>query len=349
MGGGSWNVGTYDTTIRNNRAAGITTFDYDSKIKSGAVDKLNPLLDPSIVAGPTSRFAGQVMREVCITDEHPNPTPIGIVLDVTGSNIEAAKTTHENLPKLFSLLQTKGYCDDPQINVSATGDANKWDRYPVQVGQFESDNRIDEQLGGMILEGGGGGGGDETYEMLAYYYAYHTNLEPLEQEGKKGYLFFIGDEVPYDQVRSQAFKQHTGIEIEGDVSTEKVFTDLQEKYEVFFLFQRQGSYDKSEVLPSWQKLIGERALVLDDPATVCDTIAGIVGVLEQRVSIDELEEDLGELGTSSSHVKSTSKAVALATSGGITRSKDSGKGTNLATTSGVLPDIGVDLGATSRI
>ena len=124
---------------------------------------------------------------------------------------------------------------------------------------------------------------------------------------------------------------------------------MQEKYEVFFLFQKQGSYDKSEVLPSWQKLIGERALVLDDPATVCDTIAGIVGVLEQKVSIEELEEDLGELGTSSSHVKSTSKAVALATSGGITRSKDSGKGTNLATTSGVLPDIGVDLGATSRI
>ena len=42
--------------------------------------RVNELLDPSVKAGPTSPFAGKVMREVTISDEHPNPTPIAIVL-----------------------------------------------------------------------------------------------------------------------------------------------------------------------------------------------------------------------------------------------------------------------------
>jgi hypothetical protein len=27
---------------------------------------------------------------------------------------------------------------------------------PLQIGQFESDNRMDEQLGNILIEGGGG-------------------------------------------------------------------------------------------------------------------------------------------------------------------------------------------------
>ncbi len=352
MGGGSWNVNTYNTTVSTNRAAGKSTFDYSLKAQSGEVDEVNKLLDPSIVAGELSKFAGKVMREVCISDEHPNPTPIGIVLDVTGSNYDAAVTTHAMLPKLFSLLQTKGYADDPQINVSATGDANKYDRFPIQFGQFESDNRIDEQLAAMILEGGGGGGGDETYEMLAYMFAYHTYQEPLEQSGKKGYLFFIGDEYPYSEVNAARIRKFAGagVNIEGNVSTKKVFEDLQKNYEVFFLFQKQGAYLPDQVLPAWRKLIGERALVLDDPATVCDTIAGIVGILEHKVTIDDLEADLGELGTDPTKIASTSKAVELATSGGLAPANKPGKGSSVvAKATGSLPVIGLGLGGTTRL
>lgn len=351
MGSGSWNVGTYDTSVKRNKAAGKSTFDYSMKAASGAVSKVNKLLDPKVVAGDTSQFAGKVMREVCVSDEHPNPTAIGIVLDVTGSNIEAATVVHSNLPKLFSMLQTKGYADDPQINISATGDANKWDRFPIQFGQFESDNRIDDQLGAMILEAGGGGGGDETYEMLAYLYARHTYQEPLEKSGKKGYLFFIGDEVPYSKVNAARMRELTGIAMEDDVSTKEIFKELLDKYEVFFLFQKQGSYRPDEVLPSWQKLIGERALVLDDPAQVCDTIAGIVGVLEQKVSIDDLEEDLGDLGTDKSLILSTSKAVTLASQAAskAVANKPSGGQSPVAKSVGSLPDLGVGLGSTGRL
>lgn len=347
---GDWSSDTYDTTVKRNRAAGKDTFDYSAKARSGAVSKVNKLLDPKVTAGPGSAFEGKVMREVIATDKHPNPTAIGIVLDVTGSNITAARTVHSKLPKLFSMLQTKGYADDPQINISATGDSN-CDRFPIQFGQFESDNAIDDQLGAMILESGGGGQDRETYEQLAYLFARHTYLEPLEKSGKKGYLFFIGDEMPYKKVRSAQISALTGIPMEEDVDTKVIFDELKEKYEVFYLFQVQGMYREEEIMPEWRKYLGERVIALDDPAQVCDTIAGIVGVLEQKVNIDDLANDLSDLGTDQSLILSTSKAVTLASqaAGRGVANKPSFNQSPIAKSVGSLPDLGIDLDTTTRI
>ncbi len=342
MGGGSWNVGTYDSSVKAKKATNAPTFGHDYEVRSGRASAVNALLDAKTVAGPTSPHAGQVMREVMITDEHPNPTAIGIVLDVTGSNIAAARTTHASLPKLFSLLQTKGYVDDPQINVSATGDAYT-DRFPVQFGQFESDNRIDAQLEAMVLEGNGGGQTHETYELLAYLHAYHTYLESAEKQGRKGYLFFIGDEKPYDKVRKEHLKKYAGLGAEANVSTAEVFAKLQEQYEVFFLFQEQGMYHQDDILPEWRKLLGERALVLNDPAAVCDTIAGIVGVLEHKVTPDIVDDDLKELGATSAQRKAVGSALAVIDPNSSVVNKPS-KGGQVARASGSLPDLDVDAG-----
>lgn len=342
MGGGSWNVRTYDTTKARKAATNTPTFKHDDDVRRGKVNTVHALLDPKVVAGPTSPHAGQVMREVMVTEEHPNPTSIGIVLDVTGSNIEAARQTHASLPKLFSLLQLKGYADDPQINVSATGDAYS-DSYPVQFGQFESDNRIDEQLGAIILEGQGGGQRCETYELMAYLFAYHTYLEQAEKQGRKGYLFFIGDEMPYDEVNRKHLKKLVGVDTQANISTEEVFRKLQEQYEVFFLFQEQGQYRPEEILPAWRKLLNERAIVLKDPTAVCDVIAGLVGVLEHKITPDGVDEDLKEIGASSSQRKAVGNALAVIDIGSSVVNKPS-KGGQVATASGSLPDLGLDLG-----
>jgi hypothetical protein len=231
------------------------------------------LLDPKAVAGPTSPFAGKVMREVVVSDEHPNPTPIAIVLDVTGSNFRAAEVVHRELANLFERLQS--VCSDPQINVCAVGDAYS-DEYPLQVGQFESDIRVAKQLEAMILEGNGGGQMCETYELAAYFLARHTNPEPFDRQGRKGFVFFMGDEMPYDVVRSKHVKQLVGQDLEADISTKQIFQELQERYEVFFLFQKQGAYREAQILPTWRDLLGERALVLDRPEDVCQMIAEII-------------------------------------------------------------------------
>lgn len=336
MGHGAWTIDSYTTRASTKAAAGKSTFDYDDDIRAGRASKVNALLDPKATAGALSPHAGTIMREVMISDEHPNPTPIAIVLDVTGSNIDAARVVHGKLPGLHGLLQRKGYCEDPQINMCATGDANS-DRFPVQVGQFESDNRIDAQLEAMILEGNGGGGGNETYELLAYFLARHTFLEPFEEQGRKGYAFFIGDEMPYDKVRKGQVASLIGDSLEDDVSTAQIFTELQERYEVFFLFQAQGSYRESQVLPAWRKLLGERALVLDDPAAVCEFIAGVLGMLEGDLDLDEIEEDLLAVGSAST-VKAATKALAVVGGGRSAAAKVDGS----------LPDPGTSSG-TSRI
>ena len=69
------------------------------------------------------------------------------------------------------------------------------DRVPLQVGQFESDNRMDEHLGNMVLEGGGGGQMTESYELAMYFMARHTAIDCHEKRRRRGYLFIIGDET----------------------------------------------------------------------------------------------------------------------------------------------------------
>ncbi len=335
MGGGVWNVNTYQHTQAANTAAGKSTFDYDDQVRAGRASGVNPLVEPKIKAGTASPHAGKVMREVMITDEHPDPTPVAVILDVTGSNYEAARVVHSKLPQLFGLLQRKGYAPDPQMLFGAIGDAHS-DKFPLQVGQFESDNAMDDQLAALILEGNGGGQQHETYELAAYFLARHTYLEPFERYGKKGYAIFIGDEMPYDMVKrnyggyygaNHTLESLTGDSIEADISTAQIFAELQERYEVFFLFQKQGSYREAEILPAWRKLLGERALVLDDPAAVCEFIAGLLGMMEGGLSVDEVTADLVAIGADSRATTVAGKA--LATVGG---------GSAIAKADGTLPN-----------
>jgi hypothetical protein len=323
MGGGSWDVGSYTARVQTAAAAGKSTFDYDTKIRSGRASGVNPLLDPTAVAGSASPFAGKVMREVCVTDEHPDPTAILIWLDVTGSNFEAAKTVHAKLPTLQAYLQQGQFCSDPQINVSAVGDANS-DSYPLQFGQFESDNRLDDQIAALILEGNGGGQVHETYELGAYMAARHVHQEPYELFGKKGFVFFIGDEMPYevinnDYTRGHYYSGHTLKSLTGDTLDEPlrskvVFDELREKNHVFFLFQKQGSYSADQIVPAWERMIGrENVVMLDDADTVVEVIAALIARFEGDFDGDQTARAMIAAGGNATTVASAVKALARIT------------------------------------
>lgn len=340
MGGGNWDVGTYTRTNAANAAAGKSTFDYDSQVRAGKAAGVNPLLDPTAVAGATSPYAGTVMREVCVTDEHPDPTAILIWLDVTGSNFTAAQVVHGKLPKLQAYLKEGNFCRDPQINVSAVGDANS-DNYPLQFGQFESDNRLDEQIAALILEGNGGGQMRETYELGAYMGARHVHLESYELYGKKGFVFFIGDELPYLTIQNEFARggwygpAHTMASLTGDtldepLDTAAVFAELMEKNHVFFLFQKQGSYRASEIVPTWKKLIGnENVVELDDPATVVEVIAALIARFEAGLDTTAITSAMLRAGGTAKDVELASKAVAKLAA-------DGGRGGTMARVSGTI-------------
>ena len=163
-------------------------------------------------------------------------TPIVVAFDVTRSRGEDAKIVYEKMPMLMGQVNMRGYVPEPAISFAAIGDATV-DQAPLQVGQFECDNRLDKVLENIWLEEGGGGTGQETYELAAYYYARKSKLHSLA-EGKKGYLFFIGDEGFYPKVAREQVERVIGDTLRADLDSREVFRELQERFDVFLVYPR---------------------------------------------------------------------------------------------------------------
>lgn len=285
---------------------------------------MHDTLDPAWVAGDGSPFAGKPIRESRDSDEHPESLPIAVVFDVTGSMGTIPRVLQSKLGKLYSLLLAKGYAEHPQILYAATGDAT-CDKVPLQIGQFESDNRADENLENFILEGGGGGQTHETYELAAYYLARHTATDAWEKRGRKGYVFFIGDERNYPTVDRRLVESLIGVKLQENISTVDIYAELQERWECFFLFAEQGSYPANMIVgddvaidgdPTWRMLLGQNALILSDADAVCETIASLIGLGEGVVDLDEALDNLAEIGVGSEVAGAVGKALATVGGGG---------------------------------
>lgn len=322
MGSGRWDAGTYANTTDASLRAHGTSFVYNKTAHETGRFEVAPSLDPKIVAGDLSPFAGQVMREARDSDEHPESLPIAVLFDVTGSMHSIPVTLQAKLPKLYGLLLAKGYVEHPQILFGAIGDAT-CDRVPLQIGQFESDNRADGNLADLFLEGGGGGQTMESYELAAYFMARHTATDAWDKRGKRGYLFLIGDEHAYARVDAGQVRALIGDDLAEPLDTGAVFTELLERWETYYLFAEQGSYSYGEIVeaaPSggmpWRALLGQNAIRLEDADAVCETIALTIGLGEGTIDLDEGLEHLREEGTDEKAIEATSKA--LATVGGGT-------------------------------
>ncbi|HEY4244699.1 MAG TPA: hypothetical protein VGM88_33020 [Kofleriaceae bacterium] len=167
-----------------------------------------------------------------------NVTPIIVALDVTRSRGDDTKLMYEKLPQLMGQIELKGYIEGPGISFAAIGDAT-CDRAPLQVSQFEGDNRLDEALSRIWIEEGGGGTGQESYELTAYFYSRTNTVRLLQGIGKKGYCFFVGDEGFYPNVDKAQVKRIIGDDLEADLPSEEAFRRLQEKFHAFLIFPQK--------------------------------------------------------------------------------------------------------------
>lgn len=300
MGNGAWSDRTFAASAGARKRSGRSAFGYSDDVRRKPVSqwRAHPTLDPKDLT----------VRESRDSSEHPNSTPIAVFFDVTGSMGTVPQQMQGELSKLHGLLQRKGYVDDPQIMFGAIGDADT-DYVPLQVGQFESDNRMDEQLRSIFLEGNGGGQMSESYELAAYVMARHTATDAWEKRGKKGYLFVIGDEMGKPKIRARQLRDILGVKAREDVRSEDLWREVEERWEVFFILPRQTAhYDNPQVNDYWRAMLGERLLRLDDPRAVCDLIALTVGLLEDAIDLDEGLEDLRDVGSTSGG--SVSRALA---------------------------------------
>jgi hypothetical protein len=252
---------------------------------------------------------GVKMRESRDSAEHPESNAVIVLFDVTGSMGEVPKTIQKKLPSLMGLLLRKAYLTDPAIMIGAIGDAYT-DRVPLQIGQFESGIEIENDLTNLYLEGNGGGQVHESYELGMYFASRHTVMDCFEKRQKKGYLFIIGDEQPYDVSRSQV-KTLIGDDLEADIPVRDILREVQERYEVFFILPKMTHYwDNVAVNSKWRDLLGERFLKIEDPEAVCELIAATIGLCESAVDHDGIKQDLGSHGLGSRGVTSVSTALA---------------------------------------
>jgi hypothetical protein len=293
MGSGLWSTNVYDAAARFRAATGASAFGYSD---AGATT-VHPLLDPRGVS-----------RESRDSAEHPQSLAIAVLFDVTGSMRQVPRALQAKLPQLLGLVLRHGYASHPHIMFGAIGDAT-CDRAPLQVGQFESDNRMDDDLGRILLEGGGGGQKTESYELALYFMARHTAIDCHEKRGKRGYLFIIGDEMAYPRVKRAEADRIVGDGLEADIPLREMVSEVQRKWDTYYILPEGASYaGDRQILEFWRSLLGQNVIELADLDAVCETVALTIGLGEAAIDLDEGLTDLHDVGSAAGGA--VSKALA---------------------------------------
>ncbi len=271
MGSGTFDAGAY-RSFTSSTASKTTDQIYTSR-------EINKKLDPM----------GVTVRESRDSADNPNATPLIVALDVTGSmGMLADVIAREGLGTLFTSILDRKPISDPHVMFMAVGDAN-CDRAPLQVSQFEADNRIVEQLTDIYLEHGGGGNGFESYNFPWYFAAFHTVHDSMAKRGKRGYLFTVGDEeAPGDLTREQ-IKRFVGADMEATLTTKQMLSMAQRLYDVYHIVIEEGNHARhhlNQVMTSWTNLLGERVIRLADHKLLAQTIVSAIEVAEGRSAVD---------------------------------------------------------------
>jgi hypothetical protein len=300
MGGGIWSPATYTDRTTARVAAGKDVFDYSRKARQSGHFRAHQTLDPQ----------GLGIRESRDSADHPDSNSILISLDVTGSMGAVCRAIHDDLPHLHELLLGHKYIPHPQIMFAAVGDAT-CDHVPLQVGQFESDNRMDQNLENMILEGGGGGQKCESYELMFYLAARHTAIDCWDKRQRKGYLFMIGDEMAYPAVKTEEVRRAIGDTLQAPIPLEQIIDEVRQRYHVYYLIPGGAAYGAdNQVSTFWSKHIGaDRVIHLDTPQDTSECIGLAIGINEGVITMNDAVSQMANRGIVSRTIERISKAL----------------------------------------
>lgn len=266
MGGGTFSASDYST-----RSATLA-----SKSRHEVFQKrsINKDFDPKFIS----------LRESCDSDDSPESTAIIIGLDVTGSMGFIAEEINKNKlgPLVEGILERKPVTN-PHIMCMAIGDIT-CDDAPLQVTQFEADNRMADQLSDLWLEGGGGGNNYESYDLPWIFAATKTKIDCFEKRGKKGYLFTMGDELPPRTAGRQLLNETLGTGAQSDLAVEDYLEMAQKQYHVFHIIVEEGSFckygRKERAFEAWDELLGKRAIKMNNYQYVAEIIQSVMEVNE---------------------------------------------------------------------
>lgn len=289
MGGGHHDYTATDSMVRSARASGRSVMGHSADIAAGRVArKVHTKLDPK-----RKNRLGEVVRESLDSTDHPASTPIAVIFDTTGSMGGIPEQLVNKLGNLMKLLNEKNYVTDPQVLFGAINDADCGSDIPLEVGQFESSNEMDNVVTNIFsAQSGGGGNHHESYELAMYFLARKTRLDCITKRNKKGYCFIIGDELPYDEVSHQHVQQFIGDDLGEDVKTSTILAELREKFNVFWIFPTNAANSSNRAVTSGlNTLFGEQILRMSNADEICELIAATIAVNEGR-NPREVQADL---------------------------------------------------------
>lgn len=303
MGGGSWTSSAHEKYEEELRGRGEEHFEYSRVAAESGDFKVHADLDPRKI---------KKVRESRDSKEHPNSRAIMVWFDETGSMQRNPELFVGKLPSLMGLLYRHNYVDDPQILFGAHGDVTS-DEVPLQIGQFESDVRMEKNLDRFVLEGQGGPYGQESYELAIYAAARKTSIDCFEKRGEKGIMFLIGDEEPYPVVSRQAVKAVFGTTEQSDIPLAQILEEAKEKWMIFFIIPANASgSDNSTIQRAWSRLLGRQNVIkLSDSSLIAETIAATIGIVAKGVDSAEVGEHLRETKISLRDIDTVTKAVSV--------------------------------------
>lgn len=308
MGGGKWTRDTYDRVTASKVSSGRTFAYTADAMRTGRYEAHDNLKVLDEKGRPFT-------RESRDSEEHPESTPIVIGFDVTGSMGDNPQILQKALKGLFGMLVRKGVASDPQVAIAGYGDT-ECDRVPVQLSQFESDNRIDDNLDNVFVERGGGGNAGEMSTALAWFVARHVVTDAWEKRGKKGYMFLIGDECALPVSRAEAHR-FLGEAQPHEITPEEAFAAAREKWDTYFLLVDNYAATYQHSHAKYAKLLGDdHVIVLETTESAPAVIASVIGMAEETVDAGTLATDLVDAGFELAVADAATRATAAIARGG---------------------------------
>lgn len=268
MGHEHFEYTSYATRARMRAETGDTIFTHHAAVRQGRAPALHPLLD----------LRRKPRRESRDSVGKPPSTPVLVLFDVTGSMADVPAYLVAELHKLMRLIIEGGVVSDPQICLGAVGDAT-CDQAPFAMGEFEAgDEKLEATAARFYLEGGGGGGQCESYELGLWFAANQVDTDAWEKRGEKGFLFIIGDEMPYDRVNRDLVQRYLGAKIQTDVPIDVVAQQVQERWHTFILRPGGTSNYGSEMVHSvWTRFFPmQHVMRVERRRDILPTIAGTI-------------------------------------------------------------------------
>jgi hypothetical protein len=227
---------------------------------------------------------GVKIRESRDSDDNPESNAIILALDVTGSmGMIADNLARQGLGTVCDEFLKRQPVSNPHFMFNAIGDV-RHDSAPLQVSQFEADDRMIQQLVKIFIEHGGGGNDSESYDFAWYFAGTHTSIDCWEKRKRKGYLFTIGDESTPHGLTKEHIRQVLGEDIESDLSAKQCLALAEKMYHVYHIIIAEGSYPRShgldKVHKAWTDLLGQRAVVLTDYTKLAELIISLIQMNE---------------------------------------------------------------------